>query len=142
MPNYTHEASRVRQYQYDSGRTPITLSTVDQPGPLPFRGDCPEHGIHTAFEFDDQPAFDREGDTWRLREKYDVSYCEACVSEHQNEAALFKADSVEEAIENRDAELGEVLEGMIELNWRHLKRAFTPDDPSSIERIPVGGEER
>ena len=76
MPNYTYEASRVSEHSYAGGVTPLTLSTVEPSGPHLFRGNCDEHGIHTALETDEQIVIEREDDTWRLPEEYTVSYCE------------------------------------------------------------------
>jgi hypothetical protein len=141
MPNYTYEASRVSEHSYAGGVTPLTLSTVDQSGPNPFRGDCPDHGVHTALEVEEQIVIEREDDTWRLPETYNVSYCEECVGEFRNEARLLEVDSLEAALETEEADVVDVAKSMIELNWRHLRGAFRPDDTSNLETIPVGGEE-
>ena len=142
MPNYTHEASRVSKHSHAGGVTPLTLSTVEQSGPHPFRGDCDEHGIHTALEHEKQIAIEREDDTWRLPEKYNVSYCEECLADRRGEAKLLEADSLEEAVAEGDGpDVRSLVIDVIELNWRHLREAFQPDDPSNLETIPVGGEE-
>jgi len=141
MPNYTYEASRVSELSYGGDQTPVTLSTKSGHGPHPFRGQCPDHGIHTALELDEQIVIEKEDGTWRLPETYNVSCCEECVDEYQNEAGLLQADSLEDALEGEETDLVDVLTSMIELNWRYLRDAFRPDDPSNIEYVPVGGEE-
>lgn len=137
MPNYTYEASRVSEYSYAGGVTPFTLSTVEQSGPHPFQGDCPEHGVHTALEHEEQIVIEREEGTWRLPEKYNVSYCEECVGEFQNETRLLEAESLEDALGGEEPDVVDVLKSMIELNWRHIREAFRPDDPSNRETVPV-----
>lgn len=141
MVNYTYEASRVSENSYAGTVTPLTLSTVEPSGPKPFRGDCKQHGIHTALELDEEIVIDREGDTWRLPGEYNISYCEECVGEFQNEVRLLESDSLEDALEREEIELVDVVTRMIEVNWRHLRDAFSPDDPSSLDRVPVGDGE-
>ena len=84
---------------------------------------------------------DREDDTWRLPETYNVSYCEECVVEHRNKARFLEANSVEEGLRPEKTDVVDAVTAMIELNWRYLRDAFRPDDPSNLETIPVGGEE-
>lgn len=138
MANDSHEASRVSELTYAGEQVPLSLSTADQPGPGPYQGDCPEHGVHSGLERDEPLVLDREGDSWRLPENYAVSYCEECVAEYRREAALLAADSVDEALERDRGDLVDAIEGLAELNWRHLRTAFRPDDPSTLERVPVG----
>lgn len=129
MVNYTYELSRVREHRYAGDQVPLTLSTAGQPGPGSYQGDCPDHGVHEPLEHDEQIVIERDGDTWRLPETYNVSYCEACLDYYRREAHLG---------EDGDPELLEDLRGLIELNWRSVRGAFRPDDPSNIERVPVG----
>jgi len=137
MPNYTYEGSRVSKFAYDGDQTPVTLSTKSGHGPNPFRGDCDEHGVHTALEVEEQIVIEEEDDIWRLPEKYNVSYCEKCVGEFQNETRLLEADSLEEAVAEDGSDVRSLVIAMIELNWRYLRDAFKPDDPSNLETIPV-----
>jgi hypothetical protein len=142
MPNYTYEASRVSKFSHGGDQTPVTLSTKSGHGPNPFRGDCDEHGVHTALELDEQIVIEsKEDDIWRLPEKYNVSYCEECVGEFQNETRLLEADSLEEAVAEDGSDVRSLVIAVIERNWRYLRNAFKPSDPSNLESIPVGGEE-
>lgn len=140
MPDYTYQASRVSEHSYAGDLVPVTLSTVEQAGPHPFRDDCPDHGVHTGLEIDEEIVVERDGDRYRLPDEYSISYCEECVGEHQTESRLLNADSVEEALEGDEDDVADAVLAIIELNWRHLRNAFRPEDPANEERVPVAGE--
>ena len=53
---------------------------------------------------------------------------------------VLQADSLEDTLETEEADIVDIVKSMIELNWRHLRDAFRPDDPSNLENIPVCGE--
>jgi len=122
MADYTFQASRVSELSYGGDLVPLTLSTVKPAGPHPYRGDCPEHGIHTHQEL----------------ERPFVTYCEECVAEHRTEVRLLEAETLDDALERENVDLREVVRSMVKINWRHLRDAFKPSDPSNLETIPVG----
>jgi hypothetical protein len=138
MADYTFQASRVSELSYGGDLVPLTLSTVKPAGPHPYRGDCPEHGIHTHQELERPFVIEKEGDEWRLPEDYAVSYCEECVAEHRTEVRLLEAETLDDALERENVDLREVVRSMVKINWRHLRDAFKPSDPSNLETIPVG----
>ena len=138
MANYTYQAARVSELSYVGDLVPLTLSTVEQAGPKPYRDDCPEHGVHSSVELERPFVIEKEGDEWRLPEHYAVSYCEECVAEHRTEVRLLEAETLDDALEREDVDLREVVRSMVEINWRHLRDAFKPSDPDSLEYIPVG----
>jgi hypothetical protein len=141
MPNYTYEASRVSEFSYGGDQTPVTLSTKSGHGPHPFRGQCPDHGVHTELEVEEQIVIEKEDDEWRLPETYNVSYCEECLDSRRGEAKLLEADSLEEAVAEDGSDVRAAVIDVIEINWRYLRDAFKPSDPSNIEYVPVGGRE-
>jgi len=83
-------------------------------------------------------VIEKEGDEWRLPEDYAVSYCEECVAEHRTEVRLLEAETLDDALERENVDLREVVRSMVKINWRHLRDAFKPSDPSNLETIPVG----
>lgn len=141
MVTNTYEGSRVSELSHGPARTPITVSSQPGNGRQPFRGDCEEHGIHDAAELPDveEIVIERDEGTYRLGDNYSVSTCEECLAEFRRETRLLEADSAE-AARGEGPGRQEVLTRLIELNWRHLRLAFTPDDRSNRETIPVGSD--
>lgn len=135
MADYTYEATRISEYRYAGSQVPVALSTHEPAGPHPFKGDCPDHGVHTHLELEEQIEIEREDDTWTLPEKYAVSYCEECLADRRKQAKLLNADSLEDAVADEDPSPRDLVIDIIGLNWRNISTPFEPSDPSNRETI-------
>ena len=130
MVIYTHEASGRGK------RVPLTFSTKGgNAPPLPFKGQCPVHGIHSALEFEREDlAIEAQGTTWTPQAEYSASYCEACFSDEQ--AKKFALGP--------DATPARVARHVTRDQWRHLKGAFEAahhEDAGEIAYCPFCGDE-